>query len=387
MDTNHLVVVGGGYAGVLAALRAQARAPRCRVTLVSASDVFIERIRLHELAATGRPVAHPLRRFLRRGISLHQATAHRVDAGRSVLETSAGELAFDALVLATGSRVRRTAVPGAAEHASVVEHGEMARLHHRLTDASGARHVLVCGGGLTAVECATALARRPDVTVTLVTQGRLEPRLSARGYEALRAAVTRQGVRVHEHATVAELTAGRAVTDAGALDFDECVWACGMEGLPLAADSGLGVNDRGQVLVDANLSPCSGGAPNIFVAGDAAAFAAPPGHRVDMGCKTAMPTGAHAGENAAAVVMGRPPAPFAFRDALYCIALGDGALAQLVEPDGTTGHRIWQGWRAAVTKRAINRFTVWALLAEKRGLLRYRWPRPANRGLLAEPAP
>lgn len=48
---GRVVVLGGGYAGTMAALRL---APYARVTLVDPSDRFTERVRLHELAA-GRP--------------------------------------------------------------------------------------------------------------------------------------------------------------------------------------------------------------------------------------------------------------------------------------------------------------------------------------------
>lgn len=374
MDAKHLVVVGSGYAGILAALRAHRQAPKCRITLVSPSDVFVERIRLHELASSGRAVAHPLRRFLPEGIYFWQAAARHIDARRAILETTAGDVPFDALIVATGSQVRKGSLPGVADLGVPVECNEMGQLYSRLRNEGSPKRILVCGGGLTAIECATAVRVHHGAKVVLLTHGRLEPRLSTKGYQALRSSILKTGVAIEEHTTVERLDAGVAHTDRGPVEFDECIWACGMEGRPLGAESGLLVNERNQIVIDANLNPVTDGCTNVFVAGDAGAFSVNPGHPVYMGCKTAMPMGAHAADNAVGLLMANRVEPFSFRDALYCIALGKSGLVQFVEKDGTAGDQVWQGWRAAMVKNTINRFTVWALLGERRGI-GYRWPR------------
>ena len=48
--THHVMVVGGGYAGVIAAARV-AREPRARVTLVDPRPAMVQRIRHHQLLA------------------------------------------------------------------------------------------------------------------------------------------------------------------------------------------------------------------------------------------------------------------------------------------------------------------------------------------------
>ena len=47
----NIVVIGAGYAGTLAALRLAGKSKNQNITLINASDTFVERIRLHELAA------------------------------------------------------------------------------------------------------------------------------------------------------------------------------------------------------------------------------------------------------------------------------------------------------------------------------------------------
>jgi NADH dehydrogenase FAD-containing subunit len=68
---KHVVVIGAGYAGLLATkrlarkvrreVRRESRNQNVAITLVNASDVFVERLRLHQLAANQpvrqRPIA------------------------------------------------------------------------------------------------------------------------------------------------------------------------------------------------------------------------------------------------------------------------------------------------------------------------------------------
>ena len=51
-ETKNIIVLGGGYSGVMAALRLSGRTKRLEVTitLVNAIDHFVERSRLHEKA-------------------------------------------------------------------------------------------------------------------------------------------------------------------------------------------------------------------------------------------------------------------------------------------------------------------------------------------------
>jgi NADH dehydrogenase len=51
---THVVVIGGGYAGTLAANRLRQR-PDIEITLVNSRPVFVERIRLHQLSQTPAP--------------------------------------------------------------------------------------------------------------------------------------------------------------------------------------------------------------------------------------------------------------------------------------------------------------------------------------------
>ena len=117
--TTHIVVLGGGYSGVMAALRLAGRTKRLGVTItmVNSVDHFVERPRLHE-EATGIQLRHrPVTQMLRgTNAQLTVGWVTAIDAGRQCiyLHTEAGEqlLAYDYLINALGSRVDRDSIPG-----------------------------------------------------------------------------------------------------------------------------------------------------------------------------------------------------------------------------------------------------------------------------------
>src|SRR5262252_668113 len=114
----HVVVVGGGYAGSLAANRLRQR-PDIEITLVNARPVFVERIRLHQLVADTGAATADYGTLLGDGIALIVDTVDHIEvAARRVVLTSGGELNYDYLIYAVGSTgAMPPTVPGAAEFA------------------------------------------------------------------------------------------------------------------------------------------------------------------------------------------------------------------------------------------------------------------------------
>jgi NADH dehydrogenase FAD-containing subunit len=95
-----------------------------------------------------------------------------------------------------------------------------------------------------------------------------------------------------------------------------------------------------------------------------------------MGCVSALPMGAHAGENAVRLLRGEEPAPFDMAFTIRCVSLGrkDG-LVQFVTGDDRPLDRVWTGRRAALVKELICRLTLAVVRWELRaGLRLYRWP-------------
>ncbi|WP_176215940.1 FAD-dependent oxidoreductase, partial [Mycobacterium avium] len=87
----HVVVVGGGYAGTLAANHLRQR-PDIDITLVNPRPVFVERIRLHQLVADTGTATADYATLLGEGIELIVDTVDHIDttARRAVLTSGAG---------------------------------------------------------------------------------------------------------------------------------------------------------------------------------------------------------------------------------------------------------------------------------------------------------
>jgi NADH:ubiquinone reductase (H+-translocating) len=376
MTDHRVLIAGAGYAGVSCALRLARRAPAgTSITLVSATDRFVERIRLHQ-RMTGQNVGEWSLPALVRGtgVQLRVGQIDRLDHGRRTLSVGNARLEFDTLVLALGSHVDVDSVPGVRDHAMAVEFGSVSGIHEALRKAAVRRaRVTIVGGGLTGIELATEIAQCfPDLQVSLVSQTRLAETWSGAARVHLLDAMRRFGIRVEEGPHVRAVRAGRLDTDRGDLPFDLCIWAGGFVAHPLAWNSGLKVNSQGQALVDAQLRSVSH--PAVHVIGDLGTVAPELTPQLPMGCKSAMPTGAWAAENIARRLRGEPEQPLRYGVPFFCVSLGrrDG-LIQMAARDGTMTGRVLTHRRGAWFKELICRSTMWAIRMERIGIPGIQW--------------
>ena len=373
---HHVLVVGGGYAGVLAANRARHRLGRAdRVTLLSERDDLVHRVRLHEALAGRASPALPLDALLADGVAHVRARAIRLDGTRRSVTTAAGEvIVADALVVALGSALS-VPVPGAREHAMGLASPEAAaRVAATLRGLSAGAPVVVVGGSLTALEVASEIAEaHPHLAVTMVAS-RVGPTLSPKGVAYARAALDALGVRVREDVAVREVTADAVMlSDGERLPAAMTVWAGGFTPAGASVDSDLVRDALGRFVVDADLG--ARGLPGVFVAGDAAA--PPPGMEfLRMGCASAMPMGAQAADNAARHVAGKSTAAHGFGFIVQCLSFGRArGLVQSLTPDDRALDRVVTGRAGAVIKETICRFVIGMIRAERLVGGAYQWPR------------
>ncbi|KRV50939.1 hypothetical protein AQ490_13445 [Wenjunlia vitaminophila] len=375
---QHIVVLGAGYAGMMAALRL---APRHRVTVIDAATHFTERVRLHELAAGRTRTRIPITELASRGSAPgpEPVTGHVVgiDLQDKVIHTrDGGEYFYDKLVYALGSHTDTTA-PGVAEHAYTVERAR--ELRARL---AGQEHgtLAVVGGGLTGTELAAALAEAyPGWRVRLVTSGEPVPGLSERGRAHVLRALDRLGVEVlREHRALAVDEHG-VHTGRGLVPADAVAWAASFTVPNVAARSGLAVYRDGRAMVDQMLRSVSH--PDVWVVGDAAALAVPRAGVIRMACMTAMPVAAHAADTINALTSGQEPKPFRFRYLVQCVSLGrrDGVI-QPVRADDCPLNWVLTGRTAAWVKERMCRLSFLALQVERRRPGSFSWPRHSPLG-------
>lgn len=355
----HIVVLGGGYSGLLAA-KLIAKRTNANVTLINAADRFVERVRLHQLSSGQRLRDLPLAELLDgTGVNLIVDRATAIDPeNRTIsLEKTPEPVSYDVLFYALGSYANLDSVPGAAEHA------------YRVADAAGAMRlrervgqggtVAVVGGGLTGIEAASELAESfPELKVRLVTGGEFGGALSGRGRRYLRRTFERLGIEVSDQVRVTEVRPDGLVTAAdGHLPADIVVWSTGFQVPTLAREAGLAVDARGRMIVDETLRSVSH--PDVYAVGDAAAARRADNQELRMACATGLPAAAQAVGAFADRLAGRTPKPLHFRYFNQCISLGrrDG-LIQFVRADDSPVEAVLTGRIAALYKETIVRSTV-----------------------------
>src|SRR3954462_11973970 len=110
--TTDVIVIGGGYAGVMAANRLTRR-DDVTVTLINPRPTFVERIRLHQLVGGSDDAVVDYATVLADGVRLVADTVPQIDAaGRRVTVTTGGTVRYDYLIYAGGSASADHGVPG-----------------------------------------------------------------------------------------------------------------------------------------------------------------------------------------------------------------------------------------------------------------------------------
>ncbi|MEV0334303.1 FAD-dependent oxidoreductase [Nocardia sp. NPDC050717] len=367
---HRIVILGAGYAGAFSAgyLARQLHADDVELTVVNAEPDFVERLRLHQLAA-GQDLRHrPLTEiFAGTGIRLRVARVSDIDpAHHSVTvvdDSGVDRIPYDTLLYTLGSTAAVDQVPGVAEHAfHVAARPAALRLRRRLGELGEGGTVLVVGGNLTAIEAVTEIAEsHPHLRVSLATRGQAGGWLGPKARRHLFRAFDRLGVTVHEHTTIDRVDATAAIAaDGTRFAADAVVWAAGFAVHPIAAACGLDVRPNGQIVVDRQMRSVSH--PDVYVAGDAAFVVGDNGRPLPMSCASAGSTSMQA---TGAIIGDRTGRTIATNAQPYVgnhISLGrkDG-IFQLV--DGDAHARSWAlcGRTAARVKKTILDTAAWSL--------------------------
>lgn len=401
----HVVIVGGGFAGLWAA-RALARAP-VRITLIDRRNHHLFQPLLYQVATAGLSapdIAAPLRHILRKqaNVEVRLAEVTRVDPEARRLWFGDGEsLGYDYLLLASG-----------ATHA-YFGHEEWAANAPGLKTLDDAlhlrRHLLVAferaeaepdpakraawlnfaivGGGPTGVELAGTLAEiarhtlkdefrnidSSEARVRLIEAG---PRVLSSFPEDLSERARRQleklGVEVSTGVPV------NAISDAGYQLGDTfvpaktVVWAAGVAASPLARTLDVPLDRAGRVIVQPDLSVP--GHPEIFVGGDLASVQSD-GKPVPGVAPAAKQMGRHIAAMIRARLSGAPSSAFRYRDYGNLATIGRMAAVVHFGRLKLSGLLAWWFWLAAHVFFLIgfrNRLVVllnwaWAYWSYQRG--------------------
>ncbi|WP_050418949.1 NAD(P)/FAD-dependent oxidoreductase [Bradyrhizobium tropiciagri] len=346
---KRIVIIGAGFAGVWSALSATRLLDKhtigpdqIEVTVVAPRASLDLRPRFYEanVAEMTAPVGAL---FEAAGVRFVAGTVEVIDAKGKAIEyvDPSGthvRLAYDRLVLASGSRVVRPAIPGLSDYAfSIDQLDEASQFEAHLRSLAGRQDSLarntaiVVGGGFTGIEIATELPARmqsilgegAQVRVIVIERAdAIGPELGAGPRPVIVEALASQGVECRLSTSVEEIDAGGVRTTTGErIDSLSVVWTGGMRASALTEQINCQRDAIGRLLVDADLRVAS--APEIFATGDTArARTDASGNYTLMSCQHALGLGRFSGNNAAADLLGIPTLPYTQERYATCLDLG-----------------------------------------------------------------
>lgn len=392
---HRVVILGGGFAGVYAASeleRRMRRSERSRVeiTLVSRDNYVTFQPLLPEVISGSVDMLHvisPIRRLAKR-TRLLTREIESVDVERKVVRLAPGvrpvglEIPYDTLVVALGTRLDGSRIPGVPEHALPFKYlGDALRLRNRIVrmleeaecerDPALRRALLtfvVAGGGFSGVECAAEMhafledARRsypsirPDeVRVTLLQRGeRILPELTEPLARFAHDVLAKRGIDIRLHAGLRSLSAATVVVEDARtrevtrIDARTCVATVPAGPHPLVASLPL-PQERGRLLADATLGVR--GHPDVFALGDCALVPQADGTPAPPTAQHALRQARTCADNVLADLRGKPRSAFSFRGLGKLGSLGHRSAVAEVLGVRLKGLPAWLLWRGVyVTK-------------------------------------
>jgi NADH:ubiquinone reductase (H+-translocating) len=306
----HVVIVGGGFAGISAA-RALRRAP-VRVTLIDRQNSHVFRPMLYQVATgilAANEIASPIRSILRQNpnADVLMAEVTGIDTQNRHVLMGERSLTYDYLILATGVRDNyfghddwKPLAPGL--HSLSDAEGLRARIlgvfeeaEQRAAEGTASQEELealltfvLVGAGPTGVELAGSIAglsrlalagefRHIDPRSARILLCEAAPRILPAFPEDLagkaRHRLEQMGVDVRTGGAVQQVDAEGVILGGQRIPSRTVIWSAGVSASPAGQWLGAEVDRAGRVKVNPDLSVP--GHPNVFVIGDTTSVVAP----------------------------------------------------------------------------------------------------------------
>jgi NADH dehydrogenase len=384
MNTTRIVIVGGGFAGLYAAMhldKGLARRADVEVTLISHENFILFTPMLHEVAAGDLypgDIVNPLRRILRH-VNVFEADVQNVDVEKRLVRCTAGmaegelNFEFDHLLLTLGSETNFFNMDGLRDWSVTMKSlSDAALLRNRMvalleeaslqSEEAARRQLLTfvtAGGGFSGTETTGAVndfvretiryyprLREEMIRVVMVHPGDFilpelgeelgryaERKLSERKVEVIK------GQRVANYdGVVVTLSDGTSIPAA------TLIWTAGVEPSPVIASLPY-PKEHGRLLVSEYLAVT--GVPGLWAAGDCAAV---PILNTE---KFHPPTAQHGlregvvvAKNIEAIVLDRPLKSFRFKMLGQLASIGHHTGVAMVFGIKFSGFIAWWFWRS-----------------------------------------
>jgi len=369
-----VVVVGAGFGGLRVA-RALRRAP-VQVILLDRNNYHLFQPLLYQVATAGlepEQIAKPVRSILRgqKNFDFRMVEVTAVDLVQRRLETNAGPIAYDFLVLAPGGETNFFGLETVAKHglglkdipdAVAIRNHVLTCFEQAMLEADPEQRrarltFIVVGGGPTGVEMAGALSELirlvlvkdyprlniKDVRILLLeATDRLLAAMPERLREAAGKTLWRKYVEVRFGATVADYDGIRIRLKSGEIiPAYTVIWAAGARAAGLNDRLGLATARQGRIAVEPTLQVA--GHPEVYVIGDAA-YRETNGVPLPMVAPVAIQMADTVARNIVRTLRGAPLREFRYRDQGTLATIGRNAAVAHVFGLQLSGFPAWVMW-------------------------------------------
>ncbi|KYG90443.1 NAD(P)/FAD-dependent oxidoreductase [Metasolibacillus sp. FSL H7-0170] len=302
MKRPTILVLGAGYGGLTTAVNLQkmVSGEQAEIILVNKNDYHYETTWLHEVGAgTISPDAarYPIANVLNNNVRFVQASVESIDVNERKVQTTAGEMTYDYLVLGLGFEGETFGIPGLDKYAlslanlnaarQIREHIEYQFASWSLDEVKDDSKltIIVGGAGFTGIELLGELGNRvPElckefdipqekVRVLCVEAAPMVlPGFDPNLVEYAKAQLAKKGIEFSIGTPVVEATEEGVNIKKGEDEFEfikagTVIWAAGVRGNKLVETSGIESN-RARIAVRKDMR--APGFDDVFVVGDCA---------------------------------------------------------------------------------------------------------------------
>lgn len=342
-----IVIIGGGFAGV--ALAKKLSKQDVQVVLLDKHNYHTFQPLLYQVSTGGLEpdsIAYPIRKILKDFPNFHfrLAEVHEIDTENNTVNTNIGDLKFDYLVVASGSKTNYFGNSEIEKHSMsmktipqslnlrslILENFEDALLTSDLNERNALMNFVIVGGGPTGVELAGALAEikkgilpkdYPDLDTRLAQINIIQSGdcilkgMSVKASSKAEDFLEKLGVQIWKNTRVTNYD-GKTVTTNSDLTFQAAtvVWAAGVKGATIKGLDAEEFITRGNRLLVNEFSQIKG-YNHIFAVGDIACMITdefPNGF--PMMAQPAIQQGDQLGDNLLNLIEDKPTKPFVYKD-------------------------------------------------------------------------
>lgn len=379
MNAPHLVIVGGGFAGL--ELIKKLNGKPVRVTVLDKNNYFNFQPLMYQVASGGLGpdgIAYPLRKIISRmpNIAFRMAEVQKIDPQRKELVTNIGVFSYDYLCIATGAQtnffgnrdlekhsMQLKSIPDALDlRSDILQEFEKALSESKTGDIERILNFVVVGGGPTGVETAGALAeikkhvlpadyRELDASKMQVHLIEAAPRVLAAMSEVssrkARQFLEELGVKVQVSTSVQGYDASNGnltLSNGEVLRTDTVIWSAGVKGKTIEGipETALARGNRYKVDAYSRIE----GLDNVFAIGDVSYMtsdaAYPNGH--PMVATVAQQQGVLLAKNIVNMIKGRPLREYRYFNLGSMATIGRHKAVFEIFGIKMQGYIAWLGW-------------------------------------------